>query len=473
MSIAEFSTALKNKAVKDWFYTESNAKDSYRKDNINTIVNATSDYRSAEQTAAKTSFLITRDTVRDLLIDIKGLNPSDPSFESIVNDTFDKFGRRNAGAQVNRRKIKVGSDLPAVYFSTISFDTITSLVNNILDLKPKELAEKYEKGHVVGLNTELLRITAGRLSQLDARAAAGAKDAKAILLRELDKVIEYYKRLDFDSANIQPAGDVSVYASVNKSISKIGKTHYLVELQPKTTNQRSADEVKATIGSIRKLFTPGALSEKAMGDIITKISKSVTDPQFAQDLVQLRSSPNLIDMVKAHIVGIITGKPVDQKYNVPLTKIASKKVPKVDLSELRSVVQDELKKVQDLQKQLSQSIAQQTVAQPVQSLVSLESLLKLQIQAQIIRNMGLGDRKDVLNYRTGRFAESVFIERLTQSKEGMISVFYDYMQYPYATFSQGGLQQSPKTRDPKLLISKSIREIGAKLVTNRMRAVLV
>jgi hypothetical protein len=75
--------------------------------------------------------------------------------------------------------------------------------------------------------------------------------------------------------------------------------------------------------------------------------------------------------------------------------------------------------------------------------------------------------------RSGRFAESVKVERLTESRAGMITVFYTYMRNPYGTFSEGGQQQSPRSRDPKLLISKSIREIAQTRVDNRLRAVLV
>ena len=84
--------------------------------------------------------------------------------------------------------------------------------------------------------------------------------------------------------------------------------------------------------------------------------------------------------------------------------------------------------------------------------------------------MGTGYDKKVLNYRSGRLADSASIERVSQSRAGMVSVFYNYMRNPYGTFSTGGAQQDPTSRDPKLLISKSIREIGASIVGNRMRA---
>ena len=107
----------------------------------------------------------------------------------------------------------------------------------------------------------------------------------------------------------------------------------------------------------------------------------------------------------------------------------------------------------------------------VPDLTSLQSLINSSLFETIRKNMGDGTRSDVLNYRTGRFASSARVERLSQSRSGMITAFYTYMKNPYATFSDGGRQQMPKTRDPKLLISKSIREIAAERVANRLRAI--
>lgn len=107
------------------------------------------------------------------------------------------------------------------------------------------------------------------------------------------------------------------------------------------------------------------------------------------------------------------------------------------------------------------------------SLTSLQNLINSQLQDVISANMGNGSSRSVLNYRTGRLAGSAKVERMSQSREGMITAFYTYMKNPYATFSDGGRQSSPKSRDPKLLISKSIREIAAEKIGNRLRAVVV
>lgn len=102
---------------------------------------------------------------------------------------------------------------------------------------------------------------------------------------------------------------------------------------------------------------------------------------------------------------------------------------------------------------------------------SLQAILDSMLHEQIKKNMGTGTSKSVLNYRTGRLAKSAKVERFSESRQGMLTIFYSYMKYPYATFSSGGRQEYPKSRDPKLLISKSIRELASSMVGNRLRAV--
>ena len=107
------------------------------------------------------------------------------------------------------------------------------------------------------------------------------------------------------------------------------------------------------------------------------------------------------------------------------------------------------------------------------SLANLQQLLNDNLQNVIAAKMGSGGSTDVLNYRSGRFAASVAVERMSQSREGMITAFYNYMKNPYQTFEPGYRQGAINTRNPKLLIAESIREIAATRVGNRMRAVSV
>jgi len=103
--------------------------------------------------------------------------------------------------------------------------------------------------------------------------------------------------------------------------------------------------------------------------------------------------------------------------------------------------------------------------------IKLQNLLNQKLVEIVKQNMGGGNRRDILNLRTGRFAESVQAQRVSQSRRGMISVFYSYMRNPYATFSAGGEQSRPSSRDPKLLISKSIRQIAAELMITNLRSI--
>jgi hypothetical protein len=108
---------------------------------------------------------------------------------------------------------------------------------------------------------------------------------------------------------------------------------------------------------------------------------------------------------------------------------------------------------------------------PTVDLVGLQQIINSQLQDVISANMGNGTSRNVLNYRTGRLAGSARVESMSKSRQGMITAFYTYMKNPYATFSDGGKQSLPKSRDPKLLISTSIREIAQQIVSNKLRAV--
>ena len=410
MSIAEFTSALKNKAIKEWFNKESGRTKQSRKDNINTLLNPTNVYRSSEEVAEKTSFIITRDTVRDLVISFSGI--TDPALVEEQTDIhFSAFAAKNVGAKVNRRRINIGNS-KAVFFNSISFDTITSLVNNIMNLKTGELAKFYEKGHVVGLNTELLRVTSNRIySEIDGRTAEGAKQSVNLLIDKLTKVIEYYKRLDYASANIQPYEDVKVYASVNKGVFKTGKTKYLVELQVKDINQKSAREVKDTMNIIRKIFDPGVASAKVASELIDKLIPRVSDKQFIEDLLDMKSSPSYNELLVNIIANTIAGKPInDTVVNHNGVEIFTKKVPKPDTTEFRKEVKNVIAEANKLKGKLN-TTKPRKVERPKFSLSSLQALLNRHLQDVISANMGDGNSRTTLNYRTGRLAASAKVER--------------------------------------------------------------
>lgn len=139
---------------------------------------------------------------------------------------------------------------------------------------------------------------------------------------------------------------------------------------------------------------------------------------------------------------------------------------------LKKTVAGDLRKVRTA---LAKLRAQQSaeITESITPISALTVFLNGLLAEQIKKNMGTGNRTDVLNYRTGRLANSARVNMLTVSRSGMISAFYTYQKDPYATFSEGGAMQYPRSRDPKLLISKSIRELMSSVAQNNFRAVLV
>jgi hypothetical protein len=181
-------------------------------------------------------------------------------------------------------------------------------------------------------------------------------------------------------------------------------------------------------------------------------------------------SPTLLQSLSNKLVSTIVGdnykgpksslKDINKELSLSNIKATAAKKGSVNKLKGRS-----LRKPNTAVPELSRAKLQQV------SLVNLQILLDATLVQRVKQNMGSGNSKTVLNLRSGRLAESVSVERLSESRAGMITAFYSYMKNPYATFSDGGQQQYPKSRDPKLLISKSIREIAAQQVGNRLRAV--
>jgi hypothetical protein len=184
--------------------------------------------------------------------------------------------------------------------------------------------------------------------------------------------------------------------------------------------------------------------------------------QLVNKLLKVRSSPSILEKLERTLVETLVGKKTKTPTSktIPLLNSTVKKVKK----RKKVTVQNKLDKG-GLRADTSPGISSAT------DLTSLMSLINNHLQSAISANMGDGDSRSVLNYRTGRLASSAKVEYLSESRAGMITAFYSYMKNPYATFSDGGRQQNPKSRDPKLLIAKSIREIAAQQVGNRLRAV--
>lgn len=192
-----------------------------------------------------------------------------------------------------------------------------------------------------------------------------------------------------------------------------------------------------------------------------KIAMLASKPLVANYMKDMMSSNTMLEDIEQAIVSIIkTGKANLKRHTTKKGKTPKKQVAKKQNLPAKQKITGKTK-------------APKETPQSSVNLISLQNLLNSQLQDVISANMGDGSSRNLLNYRTGRFASTAEVKRLSISREGMITAFYDYMKNPYATFSTGGKQEYPRSRDPKLLISRSIRQIAAEVVNNRLRAVLV
>jgi hypothetical protein len=102
------------------------------------------------------------------------------------------------------------------------------------------------------------------------------------------------------------------------------------------------------------------------------------------------------------------------------------------------------------------------------ALSNVINLINLLLHDQIKQNMG----SPRLNYRTGRFAHSAKVLSMTRDRDEYIRVQYTYMLYPYQTFEPGYAQGS-RYRDPRVVISQSIRELAENFILGKLRVVRV
>ena len=515
MSIAEFSQALQNRAVSQWFIKENNYRDSTKLSNVNVITNPTGLYRDEEQTIDKTAFILSKSTLLDMVIKFKP-NISNPTVEA--DRLFEILKNKSKTSRTNRKELPImvrtkdntgkvissASVDSMVYFPKIGFSGITNILNDLLDIKGDTLSKEYEKGHVFSLATRLMEKTQKRLSaslRSTISSESTSTQDKASTISELitlektyNNLLDYYNRLDRNSANIKNTSintDVEIYANYDKKIDRKGNNKYLVEMQLKSVNQRSADEVREGLKYIRKIFSPSTASAgpaailKEIDKLLGTFNKQgvatniVTDEVFRKQLIDLKGSPSFTNMILNSIVNSAKGNNLDQRYVVPVKKVGTNKqtqIVQIDPKLLKLYRNDNKSKIAELKKTVSNIRKAKIVAQKplaTTNLTSLQNLINANLQNVISANMGDGSSKNILNYRTGRFAASASVERMSESRAGMITAFYTYMKNPYQTFEPGYAQGKPASRDPKLLISKSIREIAALKVGNRLRAVSI
>lgn len=108
---------------------------------------------------------------------------------------------------------------------------------------------------------------------------------------------------------------------------------------------------------------------------------------------------------------------------------------------------------------LEKLIAEESSDYSPEDLHAIIELINERLHDKIQQNMGKGGSKQLLNYRTGRFAKSAKVEQLFEIKEkNALGASVKYMRHPYGVFEPGG-RLHKAGRDPHSIFGRSIRQI--------------
>lgn len=377
------------------------------------------------------------------------------------------------------RQYKSLSDLPQGYFDKANapfvyinggddhrfivaknYDNIRSFVTNSLSRDPRLIKTSF------GQNTiyEPIKDAKGRLTGDSKKKTRTKVDIGHIATEGEQNLISPLEMKISDILELgRKTSNPVIIAEAEKALSDL----YAIQAEASYSFKNTTPEAVATARSkLGEMYVVVTLHRQKLNakfsqeelDVFNKLRSSLALKLSKLDLDSIQGSNTIFEDIGEAIGNALSDSKKKLKSHNAHTKTTQPKKVKGKVNVANAVVQVKKKQQQ----------APQTV-----NLTALLTLLNTHIQDVVSANMGDGSQRNILNYRTGRFASSVKVEKLTQSRDGLITAFYSYMKNPYATFSDGGEQEYPKTRDPKLLISRSIRDIAAEKVSNRLRAVVV
>lgn len=401
-------------------------------------------------------------------------------FNSIINETFPK---NVALLGISAESVGISSRPGRYIFFQKSFtsgkDTINksitaALVSSIEDVKAAMMYANIQKvssvtgkfidfGHVGARDNTTIYINTPALVKVIYNAINLSTEIIKTNYKDVNKARDIF---------ITKTGHVSQAIEVNKQFSY--RAGCLISIGLTITTEMESEFNRKILGG-----KEARISDRASADALNSselmrkgLADRLKDTFLGKNLsntINSTSSYSLAQYLQLSVGNALTGKP-NKEYSQGFTRKKSNNIQYNSVSQVTGEVVPA--KQPKTYPQIGMPLISNLVGHSY-PLTALQSLLNEYLPRQIKGNMGDGSATNVLNYRTGRFAESAKVERLSVSRQGMITAFYTYMKNPYATFSVGGAQSMPTSRDPKLLISKSIREIAANRVANRMRAVLV
>lgn len=509
MSVAEFSNTLRKRMAAS-IRTKISRKNSALKGFIGAEGDKVSALRNRLKAAKYNNIVITKQGLEELGRKLVGYNVEYSTYSQYM-----AYRRVNSGKPSSLNDLTIGKNPNVSQSSNPNTKDPWTIIKNTpydnLFLWTKEYLEligvpqttikatlgEFEAGHTLGLNTFRALVSFG--SSVDLSNGGKIQIRKEPDLAAFDRLSQLLLDLDLAATNSIKT-DTGIYVNAVKNFKE--NAQFYIELQVKNnaagTGNAQTGSLIAPLGAALAKFAKANLTSTTVNlksefdNIISNIIK-IEDRARAvleqypdslkeaalenlDTLVNLRGSPSMKEHIRDLTISTLKGEKVKSTKasfnNIELTKLEDPlKKTRIEVQRLIRELRGATKKAKVLAEKKKSTQLRTQKGQFI-SPVSIMNLLNSRLAQQIQNNMGKGTAKAVLNYRTGRFAESAQVVNVS-SRDGAITAFYSYMKNPYATFAPGGAQSSPASRDPNKLIQLSIRQLATGIMANRLKVVPV
>lgn len=220
---------------------------------------------------------------------------------------------------------KTPSGQEQILIKDIRFGSIDAIVSNVLDslaiqagisgvksqIISSRKAQELARGHVFGFGNTLLFRTKGELATLSKKGGDITEQQLQALDAWIDALIDILEEYDAATSDIADL-DTEMFAKYRKTSSK-----WLIEWQGSEENSTSGSTVGKILGQTgaktykgaRGVFTGKATEEVVRNFVQQFVDESIAAPNSSKlNLLQQRSSPNMLEMIADTILSSISGK---------------------------------------------------------------------------------------------------------------------------------------------------------------------
>ena len=261
-------------------------------------------------------------------------------------------------------------------------------------------------------------------------------------------------------------------AKIKQLLSKFGDNDRLIqkieahEKKAEITTALKSDQLLTATGRFKKSYTFLISGQDARANQEQKelelTLRNAVEQELYQDLPNLKGSPSANEAIESVLLYPFEKNGKKSKVKAQRGTKPSKHVK--SSSSAKSTTKQKKKQKTSI---ISGSMVTKSKAKAKTKPSATNTLAIIQefnrrLPEQLQKNM----QTPALNYRTGRFAESVRVVDSVTTPRGFQSFGYTYQKYPYQTFEPGYAMGSVE-RDPRKLIDRSMREIAVELALTR------